>query len=649
MKLLSSAKTFNLGDTSFRREALMEDYNILLPLLKQVNDEYKNWNTESQGAFYIKTLNQTNLFSYNRSENSTKLGRTVTNPLVKIGLTDKKRRLSSVAINWIGGLITPMDDFEKLLGIDVNNVLFLRQLVKLRVYDSVGQNYFYPFRVALQLLIKYRNIPQQDFLTIIHLIQPTFSEQKIMEIINNYGKVTTNDIIFSEFLDNSFPEESTDTSVVIDSLLDSESINRQTFNSIFVNRKTSKSQDIYYDFIVKLLKFKKAPNSENLESLLQASTNGKIKKAFGFRKSVFIRKANVTEFYDENSDNALLSNNNRDIYDQFVLSKKDDLLKEYRDMTKRTFNLTGIIDFSNGLVNATNQEILEPIFNNISIAGAGQYTDYEQNLSFTFYQDIPLSDILHLDIDIIFNRLKEVLNVTDKSKVLTAVVTQKENKFRSLISQKFPKDKIMEILPLFSERNDSEIHKLVSEYATIPTIFEYIVGIAWYHISNENFSISKSLNLTLDGNMLPLSHAVGGAGDIVIDYKNMTLMIEVTLMNAQAQKRGEWEPVLRHATNLTVSRSPKNVTTLFIADKLDDNTINIWRAVASVPMKATNNNEFTSLVKIFPMTNNELLKVLDQCIDEQKLLKDIDSSYNVSSESFDLSWRDKILNKSISQ
>lgn len=149
--------------------------------------------------------------------------------------------------------------------------------------------------------------------------------------------------------------------------------------------------------------------------------------------------------------------------------------------------------------------------------------------------------------------------------------------------------------------------------------------------------------------MLPLSHAVGGAGDIVIDYKNMTLMIEVTLMNAQAQKRGEWEPVLRHATNLTVSRSPKNVTTLFVADKLDDNTINIWRAVASVPMKATNNNEFTSLVKIFPMTNSELLKVLDQCIDEQKLLKDIDSSYNVSSESFDLSWRDKILNKSISQ
>lgn len=649
MKLSNSAETFNLGDTSFRRKVLIEDYNTLLPILKQINDEYESWDTESQGVFYRKVLNQTNLFSRNNTEDPAKRGRTLTNALVKIGLTDEKRNLSRVAINWLNKSITPMDDLEKLFGIDINNVLFLRQLVKLRVYDSAGQNYFYPFRVAIQLIIRYRNIPQQDFLTIVHLIQPTFSEQKIKNIINNYQKVTTNDMIFSEFLDKSFPEESKtlDISLSLESLFKNDNIDRTAFNSIFVNRKTTESQDIYYDFIVKLLKFKKESNSENLKSLLQVSINDKIKKAFGFGKSVFIRKTNVSEFYDANNDNNLLSDNNQYIYDQFVLSKKDDIVKEYRDMTKRTFNLTGIIDFSNGLVNATNQVILEPIFDNISLAGTGEYIDYEQDLSFSFYQDMSLSNILNLDANAIFNRLEEVLEVTDKSKVLTAVVTQKEDKFRSLISQKFPKEKIMEILPLFSERKDSEIHHLVSEYATIPTIFEYIVGIAWYHISNENFSISKSLNLTLDGNMLPLSHAVGGAGDIVIDYEDLTLMIEVTLMNAQAQKRGEWEPVLRHATNLTVSRSPKNVTTLFIADELDTNTINIWRAVASVPMKATDKDDFAKLVKIFPMTNSELLEMLDQHIDEQKLLKDIDNSYIGLSNNFDFSWRDKILNNSI--
>lgn len=208
MKLLSSAETFNLGDTSFRRKVLIEDYKTLLPLVKQVNEEYGAWNNESQSVFYIKVLNQTNLFSRNDSEDPSKRGRTLTNALVKIGLTDEKRSLSSVALDWINESITPMDDFEKLFGIDINNLLFLRQLVKLRIYDSTGHSYFYPFRVALQLLIKYHNIPQQDFLTIVHLIQPTFSEQKIKGIVNNYGKVISNDMIFSEFLDNNFPEES---------------------------------------------------------------------------------------------------------------------------------------------------------------------------------------------------------------------------------------------------------------------------------------------------------------------------------------------------------------------------------------------------------------------------------------------------------
>ena len=195
---------------------------------------------------------------------------------------------------------------------------------------------------------------------------------------------------------------------------------------------------------------------------------------------------------------------------------------------------------------------------------------------------------MNLDKDEKIQAIKELLNVTDYSQIQNAVASQKEKKFREFISEVFPRKKIMELLPLFSKRDDKKIKSAVSESATVPTIYEYIVAIAWFYISKEDFSITQSLNLTLDGNMLPLSHAAGGAGDIVINYENLTLMLEVTLMNKQAQKRGEWEPVLRHATNLTVDNSSKNVTTLFIADELDENTINIWRAVASVPLKSSN-------------------------------------------------------------
>src|SRR5699024_1065788 len=145
------------------------------------------------------------------------------------------------------------------------------------------------------------------------------------------------------------------------------------------------------------------------------------------------------------------------------------------------------------------------------------------------------------------------------------------------------------------------------------------------------------------GNMRPLSHATGGSGDIVINYKKLTLMLEVTLMNSQAQKRGEWEPVLRHATNLTVEKSPKNVITIFIADELDTNTINLLNTVAIVPLKSSHKDEFAVLVKIFPLENSKLLDMLKNDYNEQKLLTTIDKYYQQLAGNFNIHWREDIL------
>ncbi|NTK25662.1 AlwI family type II restriction endonuclease, partial [Enterococcus faecium] len=186
MKLTNTAETFNLGDTSFRRKTLIDDYKTLLPYLQETNLEFNEWNNVAQAEFYEKILTKTDLFSRNTDEDFAKRGRTLTNALVKIGLTNSKRKLSRVANSWINENTLSANDVERSLGIDANNLLFTRQLLKLRVYDSNKMNYFYPFRVALGLVIKYQNIPQQDFLTLIHLIQPSFDNRKIKDIINDY-------------------------------------------------------------------------------------------------------------------------------------------------------------------------------------------------------------------------------------------------------------------------------------------------------------------------------------------------------------------------------------------------------------------------------------------------------------------------------
>ncbi|MEE6658579.1 AlwI family type II restriction endonuclease, partial [Pediococcus acidilactici] len=61
------------------------------------------------------------------------------------------------------------------------------------------------------------------------------------------------------------------------------------------------------------------------------------------------------------------------------------------------------------------------------------------------------------------------------------------------------------------------------------------------------------MNLTLGSEGLPVAQAGGqkkkqdeNSGDIIIEYKDHTLFLEVTLMDKNAIKRGEWEPVLRH-------------------------------------------------------------------------------------------------------
>lgn len=648
MKLKKTAETFNLGDTSFRRKTLIDDYKTVLPYLLETNEIFKTWDNNAQAYFYERVLTESDLFERNSDEDLAKRGRTLTNALVKIGLTDNNRKLSQIALAWLDDKVIPADSIEKTLGLEINNVLFLRQLLKLRVYDADGIHYFYPFRVAIDLVCKYQNIPQKDFLILIHLIQPEMTNREINTIIENYSEVSKNNKLFSEFLDEEFPDGGVTTN--IKDLFSNVQVERSEFNKVFVNRKSSGVQSDYYRFVTTLLKFKKEKpkTKETLQKLLKESKNEKVKKAFGFGKAVFVKKDEIDGFLEENQENLLLSMDDLDIYRQFVLSKKDDIVSEYRDMTKRTFNLTGLLDFSNGLVNASNQDVVKIIFSDLQLSGESEYSQYEQELEQPFYLELTLQEILKLEEAVILVKLQKFFDVEEPEKIERAVLDQKEVKFRNLIEREFPKDKILELLPLFSSRKDREIQKRVTELATVPTIYEYIVAIAWYHLSNQEFYISKSLNLTLDGNMRPLSHAAGGAGDIVIRYDKITLMLEVTLMNSQAQKRGEWEPVLRHTTNLTVNEYPKEVMTLFIADELDENTINIWRAVASVPLKSSNKNERTKLVKIFPLTNKELIKMLDSSINQGMLLSEISESYSALSGHFNERWRDEILEKSFS-
>ncbi|MDT2874160.1 AlwI family type II restriction endonuclease [Lactococcus lactis] len=637
---VSNGSTFNLGDTSFRRKTLLDDYKTLLPILRKHNTLFPNWNNDSQIAYYQEVMAETDLFERSESDDPAKRSRTLTNALIKSGLINDKRKLSEVANNWIDDKIENFDDLEKALGISKDNLVFFRQFIKLRVYDN-SNNYFYPFRVALKFLTKYQNVPETDFLVLLHSISSNNSEQSISELIEDYSEVASNNQTFGEYIAEHFSDSSADK-VNAKLLFSKTMIDAELFYRLFSNRKTPASQVEYIDFVTNLLNYKLEKNEDNLKKLLASSKKSSVKKAFGFNKLPFESKRTIEEFEEANLESDLLDSDNTKIYFQFSSSKKYDLVREYKDMTKRSFNLTGIISFANGLVNLENREVIEIIISNIDLSGNGQYRDYESNLDSIFYKDLATTNILGLDLFEITKLREKIVALLGTESFDMAVRNQKEKKFRNIIKKEFPKSKIQELLPMFITREDEKIQEMVTDLAKVPDIFEYILAIAWFYLSDTEYSIIDSLKLPLDANFKPLGHASGGDGDIIINHPNLTIMLEATLMKKNVQKRGELEPVIRHATNLSIS-SENKVKTIFVADELDDNLINIFRATTYIELEGTNVSGKVNGVNIFALTISEIMKMLEFNIPSSKVFNAMNNHFTNQPEFVKCDWRNSIL------
>ncbi|EME8183825.1 AlwI family type II restriction endonuclease, partial [Enterococcus faecium] len=361
---------------------------------------------------------------------------------------------------------------------------------------------------------------------------------------------------------------------------------------------------------------------------------------------------------NENNDYLQSEKLNSIIYKKFMGSKRHDSVKEYSDTFMRLLSVTGVVHLKNGIAKLKFRDLWTILFNDINLENfifsnstKIEYKAYEENPESSFYKHVSIEKILGIQKEqgeVILNNVADNLGVSTVNEAKEKLKTGVNDEFVEFIKENYPKEKTIQLLSMFSDRsNDKEIQSMVGSTASVPTIFEYLVGIAWYHISKKEYDVFSSFNLTMNADFTPETHAGGGDGDIIVHYDNTVVMLEVTLMNKQAQKRGEWEPVLRHSANLTIDVAPKKVVTFFIADELDDNTINIWRAVASVPLKssreAVNKGRLARNVTIMPLKNNELVKIIEKNTNEEALIESIEDSFLELDHEFDSEWREEII------
>ena len=570
-----------------------------------------------------------------------------TSNLVKLGFANKERKITKVGELLLNKIELEKDKFEQIMPIDSVNLIYLRQLLKLRVFDDSGDRFYSPFNLALYLLLEKDRVSELEFSELVQGLNPYFNFDNMESLINSYKE---GDIVKNYNFDIPIKMETLNL------------LEESDFKEYFYNQKSRTAVDIYWTFYKYLFSFSISNSEKDLEALLTffEENKSKINKAFGYGKNMFsVRTGTHPSIKDFIKQNKKLfeGNINKNLYIQFNFSKTLDQIREYSDTTKRIFKATGIISFENGYVELAYKELFKSILNkdiikskiNGTVNAELHYNDY-------FYSVKSLSEILEYSSEQeskIINLIKKDFDECDIKNISEIVAKNRRVEFEKHINNIYPIQKVKEILNLFSDRNNDSIIKTeVSSDATVSTIFEFIVGIAWYYFSNKKINLLNSLNLTLSANFEPITHAGGGQGDIVIYEDDKVVMLEATLMNSNSQKRGEWEPVLRHSVNLKIEEETSNtgrkVSTFFIADEFDLNTINIWKAVTAVPMQSTINKEkFTDNVVVMPINTNELSQFMDKADKYDEIINKVHLLFEEEKTNNNINWREEFIRKII--
>lgn len=112
-----------------------------------------------------------------------------------------------------------------------------------------------------------------------------------------------------------------------------------------------------------------------------------------------------------------------------------------------------------------------------------------------------------------------------------------------------------------------------------PAYFEWIIWRAFLAIDSLINSPSQARGFKVDRDFLPLSHAPAGGPDMLFEFDDYYLVVEVTLTSSSRQEAAEGEPVRRHVAEIAerFENSGKRVYCLFIAVNINSNTAETFK------------------------------------------------------------------------
>lgn len=610
---------WSLGTTSFRTKNFNKTIEEQLSLLNEFwnlrENQNINWsgNNELQARYY--DFMKQKGFVEGNAKNKPKDAREKTSGLVDIGLIDENRKLSDAGKALLH--ISSENDFssDNQFQIAKDSFIYLKQLLKTS-YTVEGET-VRPFLVLLYLLSKVDYLTLDEYTYLLPLCVGT---NETDEIIEGIKKLRTNCNTIDNIIINRLMNMN-NYNTALDYFIEND-VTESLICEIGLNRKSRQYDKPYFKLYEALYRVFVEDDIDSLPSVYSATKDIKIGK--WWRSYLFdtTSETAIGKFPSDHLKITLFNGITGEIefkkafFKTMHLFKAKATLSDYLDLNRRYIKTTDIVLFEDDTVKLDVvpqyffKSVMDKLYSDIFVPSELLY----ENCSIE-----SISSCLVVSDDTIIDGINEELglSVTTIEAAREALEDNRYQRLQHLIETKFTDENLLSLLDYFEDRNDTEIRNMVTDNADVPTIFEYVLGILWYKVSERQGKILDYMKLSIDADLLPKTHAAGGEADIVYEYcateayPEHTLLLEATLADSTNQRRMEMEPVSRHLGRHLIRTGNLDSYCVFATNYLDINVIADFRGRKSMPFYDTQDySKSVNGMKIIPLQTSELKKII---------------------------------------
>lgn len=627
---------YSLGTTSFRMQNFNQKIEQQLDLLNQFwqKSEYANekWESnESVQEAYYNFIKESGFLKEGDAPRKAKDARQKTSGMRDIGLIDDNRRLTAVGKKLLE--IAKSGNFasDNFLQIPKDSFVYFQQLLKtfITIDKDSGVR---PFVLLARLLKKFNYLSKEEF---IYLFPLCINRETTEFIENKLSEFRGKDVNVGEIVTEIFMQQQ-NYKDALDYFVSEKSVSEETFCKVGLNRKSKGYDSAYFPLYnaIKKVYFDYDKSPKAIMALYEASDIGNVKthwRKFLFKtsSSSSIKKSPLDQLQSANMFSNLEDEKafKTVFFKTMHMVKVERTLEDYFDLNRRYLKISDTLLFADeqvkfDVIPKYYFSLLSDEFYNLAFVKSDKLAEL-QTLE-------EISPLLKLDD----KKLLKVINKDNKTSfsqigdIKQFVADERTKRFNKLIDEKFSDTQLIYILQLISKRADKEIQELVTDDADIPTIFEYILGIAWYKISERKGDILSFMNLSLEADLLPKTHAGGGEADLVFQYEaengypKHSLLIETTLADSTNQRRMEMEPVSRHLGEYMLTHKGLESYCVFITNFLHMNVISDFRNRRKMEYYGgKNGDEVINGMMITPLENELLVTILRNGVKYPQLYK----------------------------